>query len=156
LAAVLRSLQLRPANRSDVTILHDIRVSAIRQLSVTHLALCDAEDWAGRGGVPRVERAIANDEVWVALFDSAVVGWIHRSGNSIEGLYVSPQAARQGVGTALVRLAESRIAHAGEQVVVLESSLNAVGFYVRLGYDASGNQSPSGAVPMRKYHAAAA
>ena len=153
---MLPSLHFRPANRSDVTILHDIRVAAIRQLSVTHLSPCDAEDWAGRGGVPRVEGAIAKDEVWVALLDSAVVGWIHRSDNSIEGLYVSPQAARQGVGTALVRLAEGHVAHAGEQFVVLESSLNAVGFYVRLGYAPSGNQSPSGAVPMRKYHAAAA
>ena len=153
---MLPSLHFRPANRSDVTILHDIRVAAIRQLSVTHLSPCDAEDWAGRGGVPRVEGAIAKDEVWVALLDSAVVGWIHRSDNSIEGLYVSPQAARQGVGTALVRLAEGRIAQAGERLVVLESSLNAVGFYVRLGYAPAGIQSPSGAVPMRKRHATAA
>jgi putative acetyltransferase len=153
---VLPTLQFRPANRSDVTNLHLIRVAAIRQLSVTHLSPRDADDWAGRGGVPRVERAIANDEVWVALLDSAVVGWIHRSDNSIEGLYVSPQAARQGVGTALVRLAEGRIVQTGEQLVVLESSLNAVGFYVRLGYAPSGDPSPSGAVPMRKCHAAAA
>ena len=153
---MLPSLQFRPANRSDVAMLHDIRVAAIRQLSVTHLSPCDAEDWAGRGGVPRVERAIANGEVWVALIESAVVGWVHRSDNSIEGLYVSPQAARQGVGTALVRLAEGRITQTGEQLVVLESSLNAVGFYVSLGYAPFGNPSPSGAVPMRKYHAAAA
>jgi ribosomal protein S18 acetylase RimI-like enzyme len=137
-------------------ILHDIRVAAIRHLSVTHLSPCEAEDWAGRGGPARVERAIANDEVWVALLDSAVVGWIHRSDNSIEGLYVSPHAACQGVGTALVRLAEGRIALTGKQLVVLESSLNAVGFYVRLGYSPSGSPSPSGAVPMHKQHAAAA
>jgi putative acetyltransferase len=153
---VLPSLQFRPAHRSDVTILHDIRVAAIRRLSVTHLSPCEAENWAGRGGIPRVQLAIANDEVWVALLDSAVVGWIHRSDNSIEGLYVSPQAARQGVGAALVRLAEGRIAQTGKQLVVLESSLNAVGFYVRLGYASTGSQSPSGAVPMHKCHAAAA
>jgi len=103
-----------------------------------------------------VERAIANDEVSVALLDSAVIGWIHRSGNSIEGLYVLPQVARQGVGTALVRLAEGRITESGEHLVVLKSSLNAIGFYVRLGYATCGNPSLSGAVPMCKSHAAAA
>ena len=153
---MLPSLQFRPAYRSDVTILHDIRVAAIRHLSVTHLSPCEAEEWAGCGGLPRVERAIVDDEVWVALLDSEVVGWIHRSDNSIEGLYVAPPVARQGIGTALVRLAEDRIAQTGKQFVVLESSLNAVGFYVGLGYAPSGKQSPSGAVPMRKYYAAAA
>ena len=153
---MLRSLQFRPANHSDIAILHGIRVAAIRQLSITHLLACDAEEWAGRGGVLRVERAIANDEVWVALLDAATAGWIHRSDNSIEGLYVLPQAARRGVGTALVRLAEGRIAQTGEQLVMLESSLNAVGFYLRLGYAVCGNPGLSGAVPMSKYHAAAA
>jgi putative acetyltransferase len=153
---VLPSLQFRPANPADVKMLHDIRVAAIRHLSVTHLSPCEAEDWAGRGGVARVQRAIANDEVWVALLDSEVVGWIHRSHNSIEGLYVSPRAARQGVGTALIRLAEAHIAQTGEQPAVLESSLNAVGFYLRLGYASFGKPGPSGAVPMRKCHAAAA
>jgi ribosomal protein S18 acetylase RimI-like enzyme len=153
---VLASLQFRPADRSDVTTLHDIRVAAIRHLSLTHLSQREADDWAGRGGIPRVERAITNDEVWVALLDPEVVGWIHRSVNSIAGLYVSPRAARQGVGTALVRLAESRIAQTGEKLIVLESSFNAVGFYVRLGYAPTGSQSSSGAVPMCKHHAAAA
>lgn len=148
------SLQFRLANPSDVTSLHDIRVAAIRHLALTHLSGREAEDWAGRGGVPRVERAVANDEVWVALLALEVVGWIHRAANSIEGLYVPPSAARRGVGTALVKLAESRIVQTGGQLVVLESSLNAVGFYVRLGYAPAGNQSSSGAVPMRKHHAA--
>ena len=152
---MLPSLQFRLANPSDVTTLHDIRVAAIRSLSPTHLSGCEAEDWAGCGGIPRVERAIANDEVWVASLDLEVVGWIHRAANSIEGLYVSPPAARQGVGTALVKLAESRIAQTDGDLVILESSLNAVGFYASLGYAPAGNQSSSGAVPMRKNHAAA-
>ena len=128
------SLHFRLAEPSDVTSLHDIRQAAIRKLSLTHLSECEAAAWAERGGIPRVEQAIAKDEVWVATLGPQLVGWLHRAANSIEGLYVSPPAARQGVGTSLVTLAETHIAQRGHHFVVLESSLNAVGFYLRLGY----------------------
>jgi ribosomal protein S18 acetylase RimI-like enzyme len=124
----------RLADSSDVTNLFDIRQAAIRQLSLTHLSDCEAAAWAERDGIPRVERPIAKDEVRVATLGLQVLGCLHRAANSIEGLYVSPPAASQGVGTALVRLAETHIAQRGHQFVVLESSLNAVGFYLRLGY----------------------
>src|ERR1700674_1583646 len=93
---VPQALHFRLADSSDVTTLYDIRQAAIRQLSLTHLSECEAAAWAERGGIPRVERAIAKDEVWVATFGSQLVGWLHRAANSIEGLYVSPPAASQG------------------------------------------------------------
>ena len=145
-----RSLYFRLADLSDVTTLFDIRQAAIRQLSLTHLSECEAAAWAERGGTSRVERAIAKDEVRVAALGRQVVGWLHRAANSIEGLYVSPPAARHGVGTALIKLAETHIAQRGHYFVVLESSLNAVGFYLRLGYTPAATQCSSAAVAMRK------
>ena len=152
---MIPSLHFRLADPSDVTTLRDIRQAAIRQLSLTHLSECEAAAWAQRGGIPRVEQAIANDEVRVATLGPQVVGWLHRAENSIKGLYVSPLAARQGVGTALVRLAEGHIAQRGHHLVVLESSLNAVGFYLRLGYASAGTHCSSAAVAMRKHLEAA-
>lgn len=99
------SLHFRLADPCDVTALFDIRQAAIRRLSLTHLSEREAATWAESGGISRVERAIAKDDVWVATLGPQVVGWLHRAANSIEGLYVSPTAARQGVGTALIRLA---------------------------------------------------
>ena len=147
---VPQALHFRLADSSDVTTLFDIRQAAIRQLSLTHLSDCEAAAWAERGGIPRVEWAIAKDEVRVAALGLQVLGWLQRAANSIEGLYVSPPAARLGVGTALVRLAETHIAQRGHHFVVLESSLNAVGFYLRLGYTAVATQCSSAAVAMRK------
>jgi len=152
---VFASLRFRLADPFDVATLYDIRQAAIRQLSLTHLSECEAAAWAERGGIPRVERAIAKDEVWVATLGQKVVGWLHRAANSIEGLYVSPQAAHQGVGSALVRHVESHIAQKGHHLVVLESSVNAVAFYVRLGYAPTGTPCSSAAVAMRKHLAAA-
>jgi hypothetical protein len=54
---------MRLADPSDVMALHEIRQAAIRQLSLTHLTLWQAADWTERGGIPRVEQAIARDEV---------------------------------------------------------------------------------------------
>ena len=152
---MLQSLHFRLAASSDVAALYDIRQAAIRQLTLTHLSNCEAVVWAERGGMPRVEQAIAKDEVWVATLGAQAVGWIHVAANSIEGLYVSPTAVRQGIGTALVRLAESHIAQRGHPLVVLESSLNAVRFYLRLGYVPADPQRSSAAVVMRKYLEAA-
>ena len=56
-----QSLYFRLAGLSDVTTLFDIRQAAIRQLSLTHLSECEAAAWAERGGIPRVERAIASE-----------------------------------------------------------------------------------------------
>lgn len=147
---MLSSLHFRLADLSDVRALFDIRQAAIRQLSLSHLSECEAVDWAEHGGIPRVEQAIVKNEVWVAMLGPQVVGWLHRVANSIEGLYVSPTTAHQGVGTALIKLAESNIAQTGDHVVVLESSLNAVGFYRRLGYAPAGAQCSSMAIAMCK------
>jgi putative acetyltransferase len=155
LGLLVRPMHLSLADSSDVAILYEIRQAAILQLSLTRLSKCEAVAWAACGGIPRVEPAVAKDEVWVATFNARVVAWIHRAANSIEGLYVWPTVARQGVGASLVRLAEDRIAQQGDHVVVLESSLNAVQFYVRLGYALAGVARPSGALPMRKYLEAA-
>jgi ribosomal protein S18 acetylase RimI-like enzyme len=145
------SLHFRLADLSDVTTLYDIRQAAIRQLSLTHLSECEAAIWADRGGMPRAVQSITKDEVWVAMLGLQAIGWLHREANSIEGLYVSPPAARQGVGTALVRLVESHIAQRGHHLVVLQASLNAVAFYLRLGYTPTTNQSSPAEVSMHKY-----
>jgi GNAT superfamily N-acetyltransferase len=143
-------IQIRLADFSDVQVLFDIRRASIRQLSITHLSTLAAETWATQCGVLRIESAIKNDEVWIASRDLQTVGWIHRATNSIEGLYVSPPAARQGVGAALMRFAEYHIAQDGHDHVILKSSYNAMGFYLRLGYIADHVQTSEQATAMRR------
>src|SRR5438105_9754637 len=72
---VPQSLYFRLADLSDVTTLFDIRQAAIRRLSLTHLSEREPPAWAARGGMPRVERAIAKDDVRVAAIGQELVGW---------------------------------------------------------------------------------
>jgi GNAT superfamily N-acetyltransferase len=150
---IQKPLQFRAADLADITTLFDIRQAAIRQLSTTHLSDLEAIAWADRSGTAwfkRIERALANGEVWVATRDSQILGWLHRAGNSIEGLYVSPTSAHQGVGSGLIHFAEAHIAQEGHRIVVLESSLNALAFYMRLGYTPTVVQRSSVAIGLRK------
>jgi GNAT superfamily N-acetyltransferase len=113
-------------------------------------ATSDAADWAQRGGIPRVERAIMEDEVWVAILGSRIAGWLHLAANSIEGLYISPATAQQGVGTALMKFVENHILEMGHRTVILETSQNAVDFYLRLGYAVASVQRSAVALTMHK------
>jgi Acetyltransferase (GNAT) domain len=64
---------------------------------------------------------------------------------------LNPDVCRRACARALVGLAESHIAQRGHHLVVLESSINAVGFYLRLGYAPAGTRCSSVAVAMRKH-----
>jgi len=61
-----------------------------------------------------------------------------RSGDAdaeVQAVYVHPEAAREGVGTALLAGLEGHAREFGADDAALHASLNAVGFYERRGYE---------------------
>jgi GNAT superfamily N-acetyltransferase len=72
------------------------------------------------------------------------------AGATIESLYVSPAAARLGVGSALLTHAERHIRDAGAFIAHLEASPNAEAFYARRGYSRAGEVKANNAIPMSK------
>ncbi len=62
----------------------------------------------------------------------------------------SRRPVRTGVGRAIMSRLESDIVKRGHECATLDSSPNAVGFYVKLGYTPVGPLNDDGAVPMRK------
>ena len=50
------------------------------------------------------ERLAAGDEMWVAEAAGEVVGYCHLAGDWLDALYVVPERAGQGIGTALLEL----------------------------------------------------
>jgi putative acetyltransferase len=53
----------------------------------------------------------------------------------VQAVYVHPEAARSGVGTALLAALEGHAREFGADDAALHASLNAVGFYERRGYE---------------------
>ncbi len=64
----------------------------------------------------------------------------HRQGGEIVALYVLKKFQRQGIGKALLNEALSRIGQAGATLFVLKGNENAVGFYEKQGFKATGKE----------------
>ncbi len=144
------SLALRRAVQSDAPILVGIRRDAILKLASQKYGSDRARDWADSSGNERVLCAIKKNEVWVAERRNASVGWVEIDRDRIEGMYVRPDVAGSGVGSALLLHAEGQIRSAGHCAAALDASWNAERFYIRRGYQAQGDRNADRGRPMAK------
>jgi putative acetyltransferase len=146
---VTENLRIRSANPTDADELLAIRRDAIMALAEEYGRVA-AERWATAAHPDRAAKAIATNSVWVTEFGSKVVGWVELSGATIESLYVSPAAARLGVGSSLLTHAERQIRDAGASIAYLDASPNAEAFYARRGYRRVGEVKANNSIPMSK------
>ena len=142
-------MQIRRAEATDEEALARIRRSAILALAVPAMSTEQAGKWAARADTDRIARAIRDHEVWVAV-DGAAIGWVEVDRERVAALYVSPSCACRGVGSVLLARAETSIQSSGYTTARLESSQNALDFYVRRGYVRCGPPDAQGAYPLRK------
>ena len=146
-------MQIRRAKASDEGALAHIRRSAILGLAGPAMSIEQAEQWATRTAVDRIARAIRDHEVWVAV-EGAAIGWVELDRDRVAALYVSPSRSHRGVGSALLARAETSILRSGYTTARLESSPNALDFYLRRSYRRCGPPDADGAYPLRKHLAA--
>jgi putative acetyltransferase len=146
---VTENLMIRSANPQDGNELLAIRRDAIMALAEEYGRVA-AERWATAVHPDRAARAIAANSVWVAEVRSKIVGWVEVGGATIESLYVSPAAARLGVGSSLLIHAEREIRDAGASIAYLDASPNAETFYARRGYRRVGEIKSNNSIPMGK------
>jgi putative acetyltransferase len=142
-------MQIRRAEAADEEALASIRRSAILALAVPAMSTEQAEKWATRATADRMARALREHDVWVAV-EGAAVGWVEVDRDRVAALYVAPSCARRGVGSALLALAETSIRSSGYATARLESSQNALDFYLQRGYLRCGPPDAKGAWPLRK------
>lgn len=141
---------IRPARRADVSALTEIRRDAILSLAAPEMGEKSARDWAHSSADERVVRAIEKNEVWVAERVGAPAGWVEIARDRIEGLYVRPDLAGAGIGSALLLHAEGLIRSAGHRSAALDASSNAEEFYLRRGYEVQAGGRATSGLPMRK------
>ena len=144
------SLALRPARRADTRALTVIRRAAILSLATPEMGRTRARDWADSSAEERVQRAIEQNEVWVAEHGNVAVGWVEIDRDRVEGLYVCPDVSGSGIGSALLLHAEGLIRSAGHGTVALDASRNADRFYLWRGYEAQAERLANEGRPMLK------
>ncbi|HGZ7401096.1 GNAT family N-acetyltransferase [Vibrio diabolicus] len=87
-----------------------------------------------------IEQA-TNTEIYTsikAVKNGAIVGYVAwRQGNYIAQLYVSSKYQNQGVGRGLIT---EMLKRSGASSIELKASVNAVGFYERLGFQSLGTE----------------
>jgi ribosomal protein S18 acetylase RimI-like enzyme len=140
--AVSEELLLRPGTPEDLAALAalHIRVRDAAYPLMPRRVHDDADVTAWVAGWD-----LAESEVWVAEAEGRPVGYARVHDEWLEDLYVDPEAAGQGVGTALMELVKARHPQ-GFGLWVFVSNTRAIGFYDRHGLvevertDGAGNE----------------
>jgi putative acetyltransferase len=144
-------IQVRKATREDAGAVWEVHTAAIRQGCGKHYTAGEVEAWAGSLKPSVYQEGMQTRTFLVAEEDSRIVGFakLDTATGEVEAVYVAPDRARRGVGRRLLSALEDAAVKAGVPHLVLASSLNAVPFYVRCGFQAlekSGHRLPDGTV----------
>ena len=117
----------------------EIQSAAVRGLAAKDYPPSVIEAWASSTGEHVVERFLANSDQELRLIaeidgQPVGIGAIVVASSELRACYVAPDAARRGVGTAIVAEIE-RIARDRQlDHLHLEASITAEPFYLALGY----------------------
>jgi len=81
-----------------------------------------------------IRRRSTKQEDFLAWRDGVAVGYVAVKQNEIGHLFVHPDAAGQGVGSALVAFSEQLLRDRGHETIKVYASLTAAAFYEKRGF----------------------
>ncbi|MFC6974200.1 GNAT family N-acetyltransferase [Halomicroarcula sp. GCM10025709] len=136
-------VQFRKARPGDAGTMLSVKRAAILGIEDDRYDEDQLAAWAPDGGnLGAFEASPSADqyEIRVATIDDTVVGYgvLHLPEERLDALFVSPFYAGAGIATTLLKQLETAAQFAGIERIELTSSLTAVGFYERHGYERTG------------------
>jgi putative acetyltransferase len=143
-------MQVRPARPEDAQDILDLHVVSIRAFGPDAYEKTQVEAWATLpDDAPGYPIGEPGEYYVVAERDGEVVGFGHLKEEAdeydteaaIEAVYVHPDVAREGVGSAMLAHLEGYARGRGFERLGLLSSLNAVGFYEASGWERVGERT---------------
>ena len=134
----MESITLRAARAGDGAAVFAVTHQSITELAQGRYSAEQLRGWMGQRSHDDYERAIAKGGMVVACQGDTVVGFVDAEPGEVTRLFVLAQAAGQQLGSRLLAagLAKAQAPHV--QVIKVESTLNAEGFYRRHGFIATG------------------
>ena len=138
--------EIRRAGLADVGDIAAAHRDSIRSIGPLFYAPAIVDDWGAQISGELYATAMAQGEVFfIAIGDvtgtRAVLGFSsHRVDGDVHGtsVYVRGEAARRGLGSALLRAAEAAALAAGATSIEIDASLAAVEFYRANGFEEVG------------------
>jgi len=140
-------LTLRPATEADARAIADVHLAS------RHAAAMPASVHEDRDAYPWIERQLRENDAWVAEVDGEIVGYAVITPTWLDNLFVLPDHAGRGVGSALLDLTKAQRPD-GFCLWVFEMNTPARGFYEHHGLvelertDGSGNEEKAPDVRM--------
>ena len=136
------SIKVRKMLDEDARAFLEVHHAAVRGLAAKDYPLEVIEDWAPLPVTEEsVQRFLTNPDCEIRLvaeIDGTIVGigCLVVANCELHACYVAPEAARRGVGSALVREIERIARERGLELdcLQMDSSVNAVPFYLHHGY----------------------
>ena len=134
------AVTVRPLREDESRLYLEIHERAIRGLAATHYSLDDIEGWvvpATDENLRRLTRNASREVRFIAELDGSPVGIgaLGLGKSEVRAVYVAPEGARQGCGSALVHAIERTAKDNEATCLTLHASLNAEPFYAALGYE---------------------
>lgn len=126
---------IRQARLADADEMHRVHTESVRVLCATAYEPAVIDSWLRGRTAAGYMSGISCGMSAVAECGARVVGFCEAVPGEVLGVFVVPECAGRGVGTALLRHAVA-LAGGPETAVSLEATLNAVGFYERFGFRA--------------------
>lgn len=143
-------MKIRRVTKEDLHEVAALHRASILALCAAHYSPVELSLWTDALRPDKYTALLVGREFFVAEEDGRIFGFgvLDLSQSLINATYVSPKAVRRGVGRRLVEAMEDVAKEGGVLRLHLNSTLNAVPFYERLGYvqkEASYNRLPTGA-----------
>ena len=134
------AVTVRPLRDYESRLYLEIHERAIRGLAASHYSPDDIEGWvvpATDENLRRPTRNASREIRFIAELDGVPVGIGALAGekSAVRAVYVAPEGARQGCGSALVHAIERAARDHEATRLTLHASLNAEPFYAALGYE---------------------
>ncbi|GAB3671230.1 GNAT family N-acetyltransferase [Halopiger thermotolerans] len=139
------AVRVREATAGDAPAMAEVHAAAIRELAGGSYDERQLEAWLANAHPERYPIDEAGFRVLVAETDrGALVGFglldlepsaYGSATGRIKSIYVRPDVARTGIGTALLERLEAAASEAALEQLALTASKNAIGFYERQGYE---------------------
>lgn len=131
----MAEVNLRAGHPNDAESLLAIHRCSILRLGLTVYSEVQCRSWAYGLTAKGYETTMdAGEKYFVASQQDEIIGFCSYQFNEIKGLFVHPDNARHGIGTALLTRVEADINSILSEEIVLDAALPAVPFYKALGY----------------------